>query len=130
MLGGKNRRALKAETEVAEGDIRELLWDLVFYRNKAIEYCFLVVFLDPKNTSSTCPRRESRIEYFGRLGVCSRCGFIAGRDKIVATNMWLKVLKVYARVLGLLLRALAVKDETRQSGRTRHEGMEKVIKSI
>jgi len=98
--------------------------------NKAIEYDVPIIFVDPRKTSSKCPRCKSRIRYFGRLGVCRRCGFIADRDKVGAMNIWLKVLKGYAGVPGSPPRAPAMKGEARQSRGTRYEGMKKVIKSI
>jgi len=97
--------------------------------SKAIEYNVPVVFVNPKKTSSTCPRCRSKIKYVGRLGVCRKCRFKADRDVIGAMNIWLKVLKAYAGVPGSPLRASAVKDETRRSGGTKHEGMKKVIRS-
>jgi len=61
----------------------------------------------------------------------SRCGFKSDRDRIGAINIWLRTLEAYAGVPGSPQRAPAVKDETRQSGRTKHEGMrEKVIENI
>jgi len=97
--------------------------------SKAIEYNVPIVFVDPRKTSSKCPRCKSKIRYIGRLGVCRRCGFIADRDKIGAMNIWLKVLEGYAGVPGSPLRAPAMKSETRQSRGIRHEGMKKVIRS-
>jgi len=98
--------------------------------SKAVEYNVPVVFVDPKNTSSECPRCRSKIRYIGRLGVCSRCGFRADRDVIGAMNIWLRVLEAYAGVPGSPPRAPAVKGETRRSGGMRYEGMKKIIKSI
>jgi len=97
--------------------------------SKAIEYNVPIMFVNPKKTSSTCPRCKSKIKYIGRFGICRKCGFRADRDKIGAMNIWLKVLKAYAGVLGSPLRASAMKNETRQSGGTRYEGMKKTIKS-
>jgi len=98
--------------------------------SKAIEYGVPVVFVDPRNTSSTCPRCGSKIKYVGRLGLCSRCGFTADRDWVGAVNIWMRVLEACAGERGSPPRASAVKDETRQSGGTKHEGMKQVIKSI
>jgi len=97
--------------------------------SKAIEYNVPIVLVNPRKTSSKCPRCESKIKYTGRLGICRRCGFIADRDVIGAVNIWLKVLKGYAGVPGSPPRAPAMKGEARQSRGTRYEGMKKVIKS-
>jgi len=97
--------------------------------SKAVELNVPVVFVDPRSTSSTCPRCGSKIGYIGRLGVCPRCGFRAERDVIGAMNIWLRVLEAYAGVPGSPLRAPAVKDETRRSGGTKDEGMKKVIRN-
>ncbi len=98
--------------------------------SKAIEYSVPVVFINPKSTSLTCPRCSTKLIYNHRLAVCSKCGFIGDRDKVGATNIWFKVLDAYAGECGSPQSAPAVKDETRQSGRTRNEGMRKVIKNI
>jgi len=98
--------------------------------SKAVEYNVSIVFVDPRKTSSTCPRCRSRIKYIGRLGVCRKCGFRADRDVIGAINIWLKVLKACAGVRGSPPRTPAVGGEAKQSRGTRHEGMKKVIKSI
>ncbi|ADM27465.1 transposase, IS605 OrfB family [Ignisphaera aggregans DSM 17230] len=98
--------------------------------SKAIEYNVPIIFVDPRKTSSKCPRCRSKIRYIGRLGICHRCGFRADRDKIGAMNIWLKVLEGYAGVPGSPPRAPAMKSEARQSRGIRHEGMKKVIRSI
>jgi len=95
--------------------------------NKAVEHNVPVVFVNPRNTSSTCPRCGSMIRYIGRLGVCPRCGFRADRDVIGAVNIWIRAVEAYAGERGSPLSAPAVKDETRQSGGTKDEGMKKAI---
>jgi len=97
--------------------------------NKAVEHNVLVVFVDPKNTSSVCPRCKSEIRYIGRLGVCRRCGFVADRDVIGAMNIWIRAVEAYVGVPGSPPRVPAVKGETRRSGGTKNEGMKKVIRS-
>jgi len=78
---------------------------------KAIEYNVPFYFIDPRGTSKLCYRCGSELVFYGRLGVCPRCGFIADRDKNASMN-------IYKRMwgsLGSLLNAPAVKDETRRS---------------
>jgi len=125
--------------ESFNGKNSKIVWKLTLFAyrklqesvvSKAIEYSVPVVFVDPRDTSSICPKCGYKIEYTSRLGVCSRCSFIADRDKIGAVNVWLRVLKACAGERGSPLRAPAVKDETRQSRGTRDEGMKQTIKSI
>ena len=78
---------------------------------KAIEYNVPVIFVDPRGTSKLCYRCATELVFYGRLGVCPKCGFIADRDKNASLN-------IYKRMwgsLGSLLKAPAVKDETRRS---------------
>ena len=98
--------------------------------SKALEYGVPVIIVDPKNTSSTCPRCGERLLYIHRLAICGGCGFKADRDTIGAMNIWFRALQAYAGVPGSPPRASAMKDETRQSGGTKHEGMKKVIRAI
>jgi len=97
--------------------------------SKAVEHNVPVVFVDPKNVSSECPRCGSKIEYLGRLGVCSKCGFKADRDRIGAMNIWIRAVEAYAGELGSPLSAPAMNSEARGSGRTKYEGMKKGIKN-
>jgi len=60
---------------------------------KAIEYSVPIVFVDPRNTSSICPRCGCKLSYNYRLAVCPRCGFTADRDTVGAINICLKALK-------------------------------------
>jgi len=98
--------------------------------SKTVEYDIPIVFVNPRSTSSICPRCGARLAYNHRLAVCKKCGFIADRDIVGAMNIWLRVLYAYAGEHGSLQSAPAVKDETRQSGRTKNKGMKKVIRSI
>ena len=98
--------------------------------NKAIEYNMPIVFANPKNTSSTCPRCRAKLFYNYRLAICRKCGFMADRDVVGAMNIWLRALHAYAGEPGSPLSAPAMKDETRRSGRIKDEGMKKVIKNI
>jgi len=124
--------------ESFNGKSDKVMWKLTMFAyrklqevviSKAIEFNVPVVFVDPRSTSSTCPRCGSKIRYIGRLGVCHRCGFAADRDVIGAMNIWLRVLEAYAGVSGSPPRAPAVKGETRQSGGTGDEEMKKIIKN-
>jgi putative transposase len=98
--------------------------------SKALEYGVPIIIVDPRSTSSTCPRCREKLVYIYRLAVCKRCGFKADRDSVGAMNIWLRALHAYAGVPGSPPRASAMKSETRQSRGTKHEGMKKVIRAI
>jgi len=98
--------------------------------SKALEHNVPVIIVDPRNTSTTCPRCGEKLTYTHRLGICRKCGFTRDRDAIGAMNIWLRVLHAYAGKPGSLQRAPAVKDETRQSGGNKDEGMKKAITII
>jgi len=85
---------------------------------KAIEYNVPVIFIDPRGTSKLCYRCGTELVFYGRLGVCPRCGFMADRDKNAAMNIYKRMWES----LGSLLKAPAVKDETRQSRGRRMRG--------
>ena len=97
---------------------------------KAIEYNVPVAFVDPRNTSTTCPRCGAELHYIHRLAVCGNCGFKADRDSVGAINIWLRLLYAYAGELGSPPRAPAVKDEARRSGGTGMRGVKKVVITI
>jgi putative transposase len=98
--------------------------------SKAIEYEVPVVIVDPRNTSSTCPKCNSKLVYTHRLAICGRCGFKADRDSVGVVNIWLRALQAYAGVPGSPPRAPAVKGEVRRSGRTIGEGMKEIFTAI
>jgi transposase len=68
--------------------------------SKALEYGVSVVIINPRNTSSTCPRRGEKLTYIHRLAVCKKCGFKGDRDSLGAMNIRLRALQVYAGVPG------------------------------
>ncbi len=63
---------------------------------KAIEYNVPILFIDPRNTSSTCPRCGTKLSYNHRLAICRKCRFIADRDTIGAINIYLRALQAIA----------------------------------
>ncbi len=67
---------------------------------KTIECNVPVVFVNPRNTSSICPRCGARLVYNHRLAVCPRCRFIADRDTVGAINIYLKALQALAPCQG------------------------------
>ncbi len=60
---------------------------------KAIEYNVPIIFVDPRGTSSTCPKCRAKLAYIHRLGVCGECGFMADRDTVGAMNIYLRALR-------------------------------------
>jgi IS605 OrfB family transposase len=130
---------LEGLKEKVNSKIDEVAWKFTMFAyrrlqysiiSKAIEHEVPVVVVDPRNTSSTCPRCGEKLIYIHRLAICKKCGFKADRDSIGAMNIWFRALHAYAGAPGSLLRAPAVKDETRQSGGTKHEGMKEMFTAI
>jgi len=80
--------------------------------SKAVEYNIPIVFVNPRGTSSICPRCGAKLVYNHRLAICRKCGLIADRDVVGAMNIWLRFIHAYAGEHGSLLSAPAVKDET------------------
>jgi putative transposase len=78
------------------------LW---FYRR--IQFCIEyearerdleVVKIDPKGTSSKCPRCIGKlVEYEYRVLRCRKCGFIGDRDFIATLNLYRKFIKIHSR---------------------------------
>jgi IS605 OrfB family transposase len=60
---------------------------------KARECGVLVVYVDPKNTSRTCPLHSAKINYEknNRIGKCSRGGELWHRDVVACYNLLLRV---------------------------------------
>ncbi len=48
--------------------------------SKAIEYNVPIIFIDPRNTSTMCPRCGSKLSHNYRLAICRKCGLMADRD--------------------------------------------------
>ena len=97
---------------------------------KAIEYGVPVIIVDPRGTSTTCPRCGSKLTYVRRLAFCGNCGFTADRDVAGAMNIWLRALQACAGLPGSTQSAPAMKNETRQSRGTKNEGMKKSNQKI
>lgn len=95
---------------------------------KAIEYNVPVLLVNPKNTSTTCPRCRTKLSYTHRLAVCMKYRLIADRDTIGAMNIYLRVRKMCPSP-GSRANTPAMKNETRQNRRTTHEPMTTHIKS-
>ena len=96
---------------------------------KAVEYNVPVIFVNPKDTSTICPRCGAKLSYTHRLAICRKCGFISDRDTVGAMNIYLRALRGMSPLQGWGRNAPAMKDETRQSGRTKDEPMMLYIKS-
>ena len=117
--------------ENANSKSGEVAWKFIMFAyrrlqhsviSKALEYGVPIVVVDPRSTSSTCPRCGEKLVYIYRLAVCRRCGFKADRDSVGAVNIWLRALQAYAGVPGSLLSTPAAKGETRQSGEQNTRG--------
>ena len=86
---------------------------------KAIEYGVPVIIVDPRDTSSTCPRCGSRLTYIHRLAVCETCGFISDRDVVGSMNIWLRAVQACAGLPGSTQSASPMNNETRERGGTK-----------
>ncbi len=93
--------------------------------SKAVEYNVPIIFVDPKNTSSTCPKCGAKLLYSHRLANCTICEFKADRDTVGAMNIWYRSIQAYVGVPGSLPNTLPVKDEARRREGTKDEGMKK-----
>ena len=60
--------------------------------SKAREYNVPIIFIDPRNTSTMCPRCGSKLSHNYRLAICRKCGLMADRDTVGAMNIYLKAL--------------------------------------
>ncbi|WP_338084907.1 zinc ribbon domain-containing protein [Desulfurococcus amylolyticus] len=68
--------------------------------SKAVEYNAPIVFVDPRNTSSTCSMCGSRLGYVSRVAICTKCGLKMDRDSVGVINIWLKAVQAYAGCRG------------------------------
>jgi len=95
---------------------------------KAIEYNVPIIFVDPKNTSSMCPKCGAKLFYIHRLAICRKCGFIADRDTARTINIYLKATQALASRPGSW-GTRSMTDETRpKSGPSKNEPMTLHIK--
>ncbi|MEL9908025.1 MAG: zinc ribbon domain-containing protein [Desulfurococcus sp.] len=93
---------------------------------KALEYNVPIIFIDPRNTSSICPRCNYKLTYIHRLAICPRCRFIADRDTIGAINIYLRGMW---GSIGSFPNGGGMKGEIRQTTPNRNEPMTIYIKS-
>ncbi|MEM0029058.1 MAG: RNA-guided endonuclease TnpB family protein, partial [Ignisphaera sp.] len=93
---------------------------------KSIEYNVPVVVVDPRNTSSICPRCGSKLIYVSRLAICRKCEFKRDRDFVGAINIYLRGMW---GSIGSSPNGGGMKNETRQTTPNRNEPMTTYIKS-
>jgi len=96
---------------------------------KAIEYNVPIIFINPKDTSTTCPRCGVKLVYNHRLAMCGKCRFIADRDTVGVVNIYIRALRGMRGSIGSPLNVLPMKDETRQREETINEPMTAHIKT-
>jgi len=121
-INGKGRRT---RWELEMFAYRKLQHSIV---SKALERGVPVMLVEPKHTSSTCPRCDKKLKYVDRLAIC-KCGFKGDRDRVGAMNIWLRALSwisqisiANAGVSGSLQSAPPVNGEARGRGRTKMRG--------
>ena len=110
------------------------LW---FYRRtqfcveyEAKERGLKIVKVNPKGTSSKCPRCGSRLVDTGYKTLrCSKCGFTGDRDVVAVVNLFRKYASKYSRCGGLGVPPNAPKPDENPSGMrgNRDEAMKKHI---
>ncbi|MEM0027058.1 MAG: RNA-guided endonuclease TnpB family protein [Ignisphaera sp.] len=93
---------------------------------KSIEYNVPILIIDPRNTSSTCPRCGTKLNYIHRLAICRKCGFKRDRDFVGAINIYLRGMW---GSLGSSPNGDGMKNETRQTTPNGNEPMTTYIKS-
>ena len=97
--------------------------------SKAVEFNVPVIFVNPRGTSTTCPKCGTELDYDHRLAICPKCGFVADRDTIGAMNIHLRVKQTLAPRPGSW-GTHPMTNETRVKGGTpRNEPMTIHIKS-
>ncbi|OYT48088.1 MAG: transposase, partial [Desulfurococcales archaeon ex4484_42] len=62
---------------------------------KAIEYNIPVIYVDPRGTSTLCPKCRAKLSYTHGLAICEKCGFMADRDTVGTMNVHLRGFKGY-----------------------------------
>jgi len=67
---------------------------------KAVEYNIPIVYVDPKNTSRTCPICGTPLNFQHRLAICPKCRFTADRDTVGAMNIYKRAFKILAPSAG------------------------------
>ncbi len=97
--------------------------------SKAIEYNVPIIFVDPRNTSTTCPRCGAKLVYNHRLAMCRKCGFIGDRDTVGAINIYTRAHRRMSPLQGWGRNVLPMKDETRQREENINEPMITHIKT-
>ncbi|MEM0035480.1 MAG: RNA-guided endonuclease TnpB family protein [Desulfurococcus sp.] len=119
----------KVREKAKKGEEFNKKLSLWFYRRmqfaleyKALENGLEVVYVNPRKTSSICPRCRSKLIEAGyRVMKCRKCGFMGDRDVIACTNLFIR----YSRcgVSGVALNA--PKPDANPSGMrgNKNEGM-------
>ena len=90
---------------------------------KAVEYNVPILFVNPRGTSTTCPRCEAKLDYNHRSAICRKCGFVADRDTVGAMNIYLYALRGMSPLHGWGRNTPQMNNETRGRGRTKDEPM-------
>ncbi|HIC87490.1 MAG TPA: 30S ribosomal protein S16 [Aquificae bacterium] len=67
---------------------------------EAVEYNIPIVYVDPKNTSRTCPICGTPLNFQHRLAICPKCRFTADRDTVGAMNIYKRAFKILAPSAG------------------------------
>jgi len=103
LLKAVRRMGWKARWKLAKFTYRRLVKAIIC---KALEWNVPIIIVNPRGTSTTCPKCKSKLSYEHRLAICRKCGYKRERDTVGAINTWIravnKAVKVYTRMRGSL----------------------------
>jgi len=103
LLRAVKKRGWKTRWKLAKFAYRKLVKAIIC---KALEWNVPLITVNPRGTSTKCPKCRSKLSYTHRLAVCRKCGYKRERDVVGATNTWIRAVnravKAYTRMRGSL----------------------------
>jgi len=103
LLRAVKKRGWKARWKLARFAYRRLVKAIIC---KALEWNVPIIIVNPRGTSTTCPKCRSKLNYTHRLAICRKCGYKRERDIVGAINTWIRAInravKAYTRMRGSL----------------------------
>jgi len=103
LLKAVRRMGWKARWKLARFAYRRLVKAIIC---KALEWNVPIIIVNPRGTSTTCPKCKSKLSYEHRLAICRKCGYKKERDAVGAINTWIRAVnrtvKAYTRMRGSL----------------------------
>ncbi|RLE67716.1 MAG: hypothetical protein DRJ34_04310 [Thermoprotei archaeon] len=77
-----------------------------------MKYNVPLILINPRNTSTVCPKCGAKLSYNHRLAIRPNCKFTTDRDKVGALNIYLRALKGMCGVVWYPANGGGMKDET------------------